>query len=201
MPNHCLQQTAIHGPRESRDRFISLAVEDGYPSLKVLHPMPEELSGTFVGFTLDEELAKARTEKHASLLLKYGHGDWYSWAHAEWGTKWGDYETNIITHDEWATSIEYQSAWGPSSELVRHISALFPDLLFVTTITEESHAFAGYTIHKDGKTLEDTETEIPEFDWEVDGEDDEKRYEWEDDYVVKMQELADEATARWLKTA
>ena len=119
MPNHCLQQTAIHGPRESRDKFISLAVEDGYPSLKVLHPMPEELSGTFVGFTFEEYLAKKRAEEHAKLLLKYGHGDWYSWAHAEWGTKWGDYDTNIITHDEWATSIEYQSAWGPSSEL-RH---------------------------------------------------------------------------------
>ena len=201
MPNHCLQQTAIRGPKESRDRFISLAIDEGYPSLKVLHPMPEELRGTFVGFTSDEELAKARAEKHASLSLKYGHGDWYSWAHAEWGTKWGDYETNVINHDEWETSIEFQSAWGPSSELVGHISALVPDLLFVTTITEESHAFAGFTIHKGGKALEDVETHIPPYDWEADGEDDEKRYEWEDAYVVNMQLLADEATARWLATA
>lgn len=201
MPNHCLQQTAIRGPKESRDRFISLAIDEGYPSLKVLHPMPEELRDTFVGFTSDEELAKARAEKHASLLLKYGHGDWYSWAHAEWGTKWGDYETNVINHDEWGTSIEFQSAWGPSSELVGHISALFPDLLFVTTITEESHAFAGFTIHKGGEALEDVETHIPPYDWEADGEDDEKRYEWEDAYVVNMQLLADEATARWLATA
>ena len=201
MPNHCLQQTAIRGPKESRDRFISLAIDEGYPSLKVLHPMPEELRDTFVGFTSDEELAKARAEKHASLRLKYGHGDWYSWAHAEWGTKWGDYETNIINHDVWGTSIEFQSAWGPSSELVGHISALFPDLLFVTTITEESHAFAGFTIHKGGKTLEDVETHIPPYDWEADGEDDEKRYEWEEAYVIEMQQLADEATARWLATA
>ena len=154
MPNHCEQTTTVVGPKDERDHFVASAKDgEGRFSLSSLHPMPEGLKGSFSGYTSDPEKAKEYAEQHEKNLAEYGHANWYDWAYAEWGTKWGDYDGDVSCHDDHETTAYYQSAWGPSSELVRKVSALFPTLLFVTRYHEPGCCFAGVTAHRAGETL------------------------------------------------
>jgi len=203
MPNHCEQTTIITGPRDERDRFVDSAKdEDGRFSLSVFHPMPEGLKGSFSGFTSDPEKAKEYAEQHASNLAEYGYANWYDWANAEWGTKWGDYDGEVTSNDEHSTTAIYLSAWGPASELLAKVSALFPTLLFVTRYVDEGWGFSGVTAHRGGELLEDRGVEIPEQDFSSEDEEwERKQEEWEWSWMRELDEAEDDMEAKWGEVA
>ena len=199
MPNHCEQQMSISGPKEDRDLFVQQAKDDDGFSLRVFHPMPEELKHSFSGFMSDPDKAAEYEKQHAENTAKYGHPDWYSWANAEWGTKWGDYDGDISTHDEYGTRAYYMTAWGPATELVAKVSAKFPTLLFVVQYSEPGCGFGGVTAFRAGVVLRDEEVPMPDMDFSYEDDDYEEKYEaWEQSWMELLDRLEDEMECEFL---
>lgn len=196
----------IHGEYEELKRF-SLACQaekengDGkYLSFNKLFPIPAELEDTVAGWFGDTEKQTEQTAKEKSNIEKYGYKDWYEWALANYGSKWG--AKNVEFSDEvtqGATHITatYESAWSPADGLIRKISELFPSLIFAVVSTEESDAFVCYSIFSNGELVaEDGET--PEMPVEIlklsEADDDsfyEKLMDWQTEYFDLWNEKAE----------
>ena len=116
-------------------------------------PVPKALSETVAGSHSDQDAQARLVAQTEDNIKKYGYANWYDWANAEWGTKWGDYDGEVTSNDEHSTTAIYLSAWGPASELLAKVSALFPTLLFVTRYVDEGWGFSGVTAHRGGELL------------------------------------------------
>ena len=143
MPNWCENNLHIQGPEELIEDFIN-AVQDENDSEKfelanTLMPMPEILQGGEAP-ARDEDVAE-------EAIAQTGHRDWYDWANDDnnWGTKWGDCDTNLWWNDEY-TKINgyYTTAWGPLSEAFWiKVSETYPKLRISVGFREEGMAFEG----------------------------------------------------------
>jgi hypothetical protein len=151
MPNHCSNETTIHGDPSDLDRFIKAVGPDGIA--KSLVPMPEEIADTPDAYGGTEEEKAAREAKQAENLEKYGARTWYDWAINNWGTKWGDYDLILDRTSDDRLIAYYVTAWGPMLEALRHISGLFPNLTFLTTYDEPGMCFCGAAAHHRGKVV------------------------------------------------
>lgn len=161
MPNWCYTNMEVRGDEEVLDRFVAElkhnAVKAGDPniSLNDLFPVPDELcvrSG-FFGNNDDGTPSVLQLEMeavYAANRAKLGHQDWYSWAIVNWGTKWGACRPEMDRVADDVLCINFESAWSPADELIRHISKMFPDLLFACAYTEESEAFIGWEVFLNG---------------------------------------------------
>lgn len=110
MPNHVYTAMVLNGTPEDLDALWTrlnpqpskedpdILTCDLFHSLK---PMPEEYNGTTADF--------GRT-KYPELLEKYGANDWYDWCVKNWGTKWGDYNTEIYRRDD-HIFLTFTTAW------------------------------------------------------------------------------------------
>ena len=64
-------------------------------------------------------------------LQNYGHADWYSWALANWDTKWTAYGfDDLDTFCEGDSSIQFLTAWSAPHPVLAKLSEMFPDVLF-----------------------------------------------------------------------
>ena len=107
-------------------------------------------------------------EKSDELIAKYGSNNWYDWAIANWGTKWGAYDTT-----EWEVTklsdnvaearISYHTAWSPASEFFIAASEKFSNLLFSTEYADEGGGFVCETFYENGTISHDAN-----YDWESD---------------------------------
>lgn len=52
----------------------------------------------------------------------HGKMDWYDWNIANWGTKWGAYQTKIIS----TTEVMFQTAWSAPHPVIEKLAALNP---------------------------------------------------------------------------
>ena len=86
MPNHCVNHVKLSGldGRVLEEIVTAFHDEDEkFSLLEYFRPMPEHTRNTTVG-----------TSGHS-----YEDEDgWYGWSIKNWGTKWGDYETDLITN-------------------------------------------------------------------------------------------------------
>jgi hypothetical protein len=145
-----------------------------HPICDEFMPMPEALHGTSardLGPSFDhdgrrlawvndpdnehwtpESYEEARQEWHDQKVEQdaaeaaTGHKHWYDWAtdDANWGTKWGDYDTTVSHLDIWFVGINYTTAWGPLSPSVwKKVSERFPEAQIVVYYTEPGMAFQG----------------------------------------------------------
>ena len=169
MPNWCYNSIDIYGESSELQKFVEatkIVGEDGITGygLSQLFPIPQELVDTTSGWHSDPDEQAKQTAKEEANIAKYGYKDWYDWACApdNWGTKWGDSDfdwTNLDSENlkleptDVCISAYYQTAWSPADGLIRNISAKFPSLTFSVVSTEESDAFACYSIFRDGKLL------------------------------------------------
>ena len=169
MPNWCYNSIDIYGESSELQKFVEatkIVGEDGITGygLSQLFPIPQELVDTTSGWHSDPDEQAKQTAKEEANLAKYGYKDWYDWAcdPDNWGTKWGDSDfdwTNLDSENlkleptDVCISAYYQTAWSPADGLIRNISAKFPSLTFSVVSTEESDAFACYSIFRDGKLL------------------------------------------------
>lgn len=87
-------------------------------------------------------------------------GDWYQWRMANWGTKWGTYDTKVsqLSGDGWPVLIEFQCAWGPPhAEAMRKIEDYLREKHFM-----ESFRWIGFNPYDDSTCdIEVTEAATP----------------------------------------
>ena len=221
MPNWCYNELEVHGEVSELQRLVD-ATKTTYKDdetgetketlgLNHLFPCPQELSDTTSGWFSDEQEQKKLKEQQEANIKKYGHKDWYDWCHDNWGTKWGacefewtsfTYATGTVEADAEYIGAYFQSAWSPAEGLVKEVSKQFPTLVFSLVYTEESHAFAGCSVFRDGKLLaeEGEEPKMPEsIDALAEKEDMDDYYEamndWQTEYTDKYRELRDSLVA------
>jgi len=177
MPNHCSNSLTVSGPREEVSDFIKRVTcaptesnaRTGYAILDNLYPIPQELKDTVSGFLGDGDEQKALEEKQKANIAKYGHKDWYDWAYAKWGTKWGDYETDLVNESDKEAQFHFDSAWGPPVPGIVHVSGMFPNLKFLLSYEEGGMCFLGAVGIHNGEIVVECEGDYPE--WEGDEED------------------------------
>lgn len=168
MPNYCGNQLTVKGDANEINKFvksIQTQTEDGenISILKNLYPCPQELYDVDANGTVRSELVQ-----------KYGHSDWYGWSIANWGTKWGDWDTHLISYEEGdeIALLRFTTAWSPAINGILKISEKFPKLLFVHSYEEGGMGFLGTVGMRDGNVLAEREGEYPNVETDEDGEGD-----------------------------
>jgi hypothetical protein len=165
MPNWCDNNLTITGDAEAIKRFVAdITNEDeSIEILKNLVPFPTELEG---GDILDHNgnaIGQAFTDGG------------YSWCLQNWGTKWGDCDTEITVNDDYLV-LKYQTAWSPALEGLEQISAMFPTLTFQTDWVEEGWGFIGAASFQNGIG---TVYDLPESDVPQPEEDENGEVDWQ----------------------
>jgi len=125
---------------------------EGYSIAKNLYPLPYDLTyvagtGDTVQYFLlqdkivkppkmDEEYFKIlkgeleprwkvrelTTGEKQSLIEQYGATNWYDWNVKNYGTKWGDVDTELVVNHEDYLEFQFDSAWSPPFKLAENIS-------------------------------------------------------------------------------
>ena len=89
----------------------------------------------------------------------------YDWEHRNWGVKWGARDASISNKTEINGETEvvytFDTAWGPPTEFMDRLAALYPNLQFHLSFTEEGVGFEGDYYWCDGLCtgMEDRECE------------------------------------------
>lgn len=174
MPNWCYNKLTIEGPKDEIARFKNGLVKDEKGYICILDsyfPRPEELMITS-GF-LSEDNPEYETWKAAkdANLEKYGFADWYDWSIVNWGSKWQDTHTELEIDGEDSVTFSYDTAWSPIVEGLKKISKDFPTIRFENYMDEESGAFRGTMVIRDGellfyKTFSPSDYDVPFVPWD-----------------------------------
>jgi hypothetical protein len=168
MPNHCDNTLVITGPDIDIRRFIHI--------------------------TKCDEKEPYVISQHMPIPVAHKEADhWYEWCVSNWGTKWGDYDTQLFKDVPDEAIFHYQTAWGPySDDFLKKISVPFPTLTFLMQYEERGMGFLGVTVVSGGELLyaDSSEPDLPEYN-----EDDEDAWydEMNDAYLKEMDRLTLEA--------
>ena len=114
MPNWCNNSLVLEHEDPAMIQRAYDALERG-EFLQEFIPVPQELKDTVSGGYGDPvEQAKLEAQTRAN-IEKYGHGNWYDYCVAEWGTKWdvGEQGANDIDPSGTILHTNFDSAWGP----------------------------------------------------------------------------------------
>jgi hypothetical protein len=180
VPNLCSNHLTVTGPEADVAAFAA-AVEGAESICDALLPMPEELRGTTVGSNPDPDEVRQRN------IELYGAPDWYEWAHKNWGTKWGDYDTDLLGRQDGLVQYVYTTAWGPLDRGLAKISAQFPTLDFTCVYEESGMCLLGAYRCVDGKII--AESAIGDDEWpDLTTKDGEENW---DDYYDAINDLRD----------
>lgn len=165
MPNHCQNRLEITGPDDELEKFYkSVCIdEENLFEFNGVVPMPEPLKGTTAPCRIvsQEEYNKdskcgITQEMRDNLIQEFGHDNWYDWAIANWGTKWGAYDAGDWQYEpgDDEASVYFQTAWAPPSEFLRRASIIYPDLQFHNTFLEEGMEYIGFEIFSNGELVD-----------------------------------------------
>lgn len=144
MPNLCTNSLSLDGPAADVAAFVNAV--HGKESITVaLLPVPVEQAQ-----------------------------NWYEWSLANYGTKWGDYDTELTYHnDDTGALYRFTTAWTPLVEGVRQISSQFPTITFTLVYDEPGDELMGGYLIADGKILNEVSVaseDWPELKQDADGE-------------------------------
>lgn len=153
MPNHCSNRVTVTGPKRLVLAFIKKAASDKEPlDFNRLVPMPDELRAT--------KAPADDTPETARLKAKYGFADWYEWACANWGTKWGAYDhedqkwcTSLNKRGPVESSLYYTTAWSPATPFWQEVSRQNPKLTFRHEFAEGGCGFVGAETFQNGEMV------------------------------------------------
>ena len=195
MPNWVSTTLTVRGSEEEIKRFTN-----GIKDSKILEsyvPCPAELHETVAGYVGDDKAEEHRKQQESN-IAKYGHKDWYDWSYDNWGTKWGDCDTDIsepmvFSDGSWEVQARYMTAWGPADAGFIKVSAMFPTLLFTFDYDEEAGFFAGTQAIHNGASVFESMYEPCEYEGEVDYSD----YESIDKYEAWKEEKSDAIFAEY----
>lgn len=90
--------------------------------------------------TRPEAVAKAEAGIHA--IEETGHADWYSWACAEWGTKWNAYSFREGDAGD-GYEFFFDTAWSWPKPVMEKLAGMWPDLVFECACYDEGGGFGG----------------------------------------------------------
>lgn len=143
MPNWCFNSIAIEGPKADVEKFLEAVKgndKQPYFDFNGVVPMPSDYLGT-QSPNPSEEFAEKLTEK-------YGSPDWYSWALANWGTKWNctaidEWDITYRKNNETYAQINVDTAWSPPTEFLVNASKIYPSLIFSNEFYEQGNCFIG----------------------------------------------------------
>jgi len=163
MPNWCDNNLTITGDAESLQKFLAAITnaDESITILKNLVPFPTELEG------------KDILDKEGNVFGKAFTDDGYSWCLRNWGTKWGDCETQITVNGDYLV-IRYETAWSPALEGLEQVSLLFPTLTFQTDWVEEGMQSIGAASFQNGNgSVHDVpDSDFPSLESDENGEED-----------------------------
>jgi len=213
MPNWVENFTYVIGSEARRKEFVDAVngSRPDRPSLANLWPMPsclvdttsppyktpepdaewlERLSSNLMTAEQYDNAVRHRQqeyEKGQAAFEETGFTNWYDWSLSNWGTKWSDCDTEIYDHyKDHVTTVRYNTAWSPAEDLIRRISAKFPDLVFVTCISEETYDFAGCFIYAAGIHLDSVGLETSRY--RTDANENELSH---DDWLLRYEDMVE----------
>lgn len=142
MPNHVDNTLTVTGPEDDVRAFhaaINLTDDDNSGIIRAFIPFPKVLEGKEILNKDGESVGRAFTD------------DGYSWCLKNWGTKWGDYDTQILYGPEeirtspgnWGVVYQYFTAWSPADAAIATIAKHFPNLTFEVSWEEEGYQSCG----------------------------------------------------------
>lgn len=143
MPNLCTNSLSLDGPAADIAAFVT-AVHGQESITNALLPVPADQAE-----------------------------NWYEWSIANYGTKWGDYDTELVFHNDTAASYRFSTAWSPLAEGIRQISSQFPTITFTLVFDEPGDELMGGYLIADGKILNVVSVaseDWPELKVDVNGE-------------------------------
>ena len=195
MPNWVSTTLTVRGSEEEIKRFAN-----GIKDSKILEsyvPCPAELHETVAGFVGEDKVEEHRKQQESN-IAKYGHKDWYDWSYDNWGTKWGDCDTEIsepmvFSDGSWEVQARFMTPWGPADAGFIKVSAMFPTLLFTFDYDEEAGFFAGTQAIHNGESVFESMYEPCSYEGEVDYDD----YESIDKYEAWKEEKSDAIFAEY----
>lgn len=198
MPNWVSTTLGVKGSEQEVKRFV-----DGVKDKNILEsyiPCPQELRDTVSGSFQDEDKMTELRKQQESNIAKYGHKDWYDWQYDNWGTKWGDSDTDIgtptdLSDGSWELVIHYMTAWGPADAGFLKISAMFPTLSFIFDYDEEAGFFAGTEVMESGEVVFQKFFAPCDYEGELDYDD----YESIDKYEAWKEEQTDAIFTEYVK--
>jgi hypothetical protein len=94
----------------------------------------------------------------------------YDWEYANWGTKWGDCNTEVYDVSDTHMNLYFETAWSAPHNFWKKVSADYPTLTFSMSYEEEMRQFAGEATYEAG------EASIDEWEPEYDSEDESESY-------------------------
>ena len=185
MPNWCNNSTIVSAKtKEELVEFLDFCDQthtSRYRDWKTNEPVIDEnAKGVFWNFLspLDTDsyfdgdtMSKASTTENvmATIAQEMATGmDWYHWNARNWGTKWDIVlerdeipELDQRNDGDWYFNWNFQTAWSPAEGAYRAMAKRFPNLEFNYEITEESNAYAGILVYKNGELITEQWVDSP----------------------------------------
>jgi hypothetical protein len=137
MPNWTYNYTTISGDSTDIQKLIDDTASDidrNKLELTKVYPIPDAFDDLHQGHrTIDGESCNLWREKDdvatpvpemekIELLEKYGTYKSIDWQYNNWGTKWGDCQTQVLDNDGNKLLIKFESAWGEPFLLLNEIA-------------------------------------------------------------------------------
>jgi hypothetical protein len=149
MPNTCINDLTVTGPKEDIDRFMEAAKSTGLSdhflyrsalvpfSLESLYPMPDRFHSP------SQMTADAQGE------------NWYTWRCENWGTKWDIMEfLHTVRDKEDEVFYSFTTANSPCDQaFTKKIAADFPELTFHLSYVELDNEYEGTYEWEKGKLV------------------------------------------------
>jgi Ferredoxin-like domain in Api92-like protein len=139
MPNHVYTNTEYHTTDPEQRATIKRLAEAGESIIAHYVPLPDAYT---------EERAWTDSEGRTLTRSVFVNGG-IDAAYELWGSKWADYEVELADETPDLIEVRHLSAWGPSDEGLRKVSALLGITIF-TSYTEESGEFVGAVVFHNG---------------------------------------------------
>jgi len=102
-----------------------------------------------------EPEVEADCAKRLENIERFGHGDWYSWCIANWGTKWGLCEPRLDNSFCADLGYGFSTAWAPPLAAFDKIARDWARLKFTLRYFESGMGFNGVVVWKDGERIVD----------------------------------------------
>ncbi len=160
MANMCFNSLNISGPKEDVQRFLSaVKTNESQFDFNGAVPMPDELKNA------QSPNANPDSQEAQNLIEKYGADNWYSWAIANWGTKWNpscidDWDIDD-SGNEMNINLCFETPWSPPTEFLLNASKVYSTLSFWNEFYEQGSENIGEHIIANGEWTRRNE---PEWD-------------------------------------
>ena len=108
----------------------------------------------------------ALQEKGNAAFAATGFTNWYDWANKNWGTKWGDCQTQVSALLDTHIDITFATAWGPlAASFWMGVSRRFPTAQIRVVYKESGMGFQGAEAYYGGISVYCDQGDYTDFAW------------------------------------